>query len=227
MKYSLRHIVPLLLAMPAAAVAHPFGAPVADSALATMRGGIRLPDGTDVAIGVAIETQVNGVVALRTQFSTLQPGVQVFAGGRPAATGGAAAGGVATPIVGYDRNAAGTTITVAPVSTPVVLNIGGGGSLPAVPGTALAIQPNAAPVATALGNVSLRQMSGGFTAELTGNGFDIRQMIGQATGAVVQNTVNNQSISTATWISIDLHGVAVPANLASTLSSAARAVLVH
>ena len=215
-----------LLLLPVAPVAaHAFGTPVTDRELATMRGGIHLPDGTDVAIGVAIETQINGIVALRTQFSTLQPGVQVFAGGQPAtAAGTVMTGGSTLPIVTYDRNAAGTTITVAPVSDATALNISGSGSLPPPSGAPLALQPNAAPVATALGSVALRATSGSFTAELTGNGFDVQQMIGRATGAVVQNTVNNQSITTATWISIDLHGVAVPANLASTLASAARAV---
>lgn len=220
-------VIPLLTAVPVAA--NPFGAPVADSELATMRGGIRLPDGTDVAIGVAIETQINGIVALRTQFSTLQPGVQVYAGGSPATAGNTVVTGGApmSPIVDYERNAAGTQITVAPASDPIVVNLGGGGSLPSPQGSALAVVPNGAPVATAFGNVALRQTSSGFTAELAGTGFDVRQMVGQATGALVQNTVNNASISTATWISIDLHGIAVPANLASTLSSAARAVAVR
>lgn len=218
-------LLPLLAATPAAA--HPFGPPVTDRELATMRGGIRLPDGTDVAIGVAIETQVNGVVALRTQFSTLQPGVAVFAGGAPAIGGTAVAtGATSAPIVGYDRNAAGTTITVAPAATPVAVNLSGG-ALPPPDGAPLAVSPGGPAVATTLGNVTLRAASGGFTSELAGRGFDIEQSVGQFTGAVVRNTVDNQAITTSTWISINLQGVAVPANLASTLAAAARAVVVR
>lgn len=211
------------------AEAHPLGATITDYELATMRGGIRLPDGTDVAIGVAIETQVNGVVALRTQFSTSQPGVQVYAGGLPAtSTGAVAADSRSTaPVVDYSRNAAGTLITVAPAPTSAVLNVGTGGSLPPTVGTALAVQPNGTSVTTALGSVALRQTSGGFTSELMGNNFDVQQMIGQTTGAVIQNTGNNQAISTTTWISVDLRGIPVPSNLASTLTSAARAIVVH
>ena len=66
-----------------------------DTELAKMRGGIALPGGANVAIGIVIDTQVDGALALRTVFSTETPGVSAYAGSGATAIG---AGGVATSL---------------------------------------------------------------------------------------------------------------------------------
>ena len=224
MKYILTLLA--LFAAPVAASTLPFPVEVrvADAQLATMRGGIRLPGGADVAVGIAIETQVNGVLALRTQYSTEEPGARVYAGGvaaeAPAGDGMAPSG----PIITYDRNAAGATVTVTQGQPALAVSVGGSGGFPPAPGAPLPASVNGGPVATSLGTVSLAQDASGFTTTLTGPSLLVQQMIGRATGVVVANTANDQIINTQTWVSVDIVGFVQPSGLASSLAQAASAV---
>ncbi len=203
-------------------------AKVSDAALQTMRGGVELPGGLNVAIGIAIETRVDGMLALRTQFSTETPGIQVYAGGP--ATGATTAGGVAasgtTPTIQYDRNAIGTTVVLMPAATFNAINVGNGsgGSLPAATGSPLPVSVGGPGVATALGTVRLLGTATGNIAELAGPNLVIQQAIGQATGAIVANSGNNRAIDTATFVGIDVRGAIFPSGLTSSIESAAQAV---
>lgn len=226
----------LLFAATAALVATSAGAgsvfggaaPVSDAALQAMRGGIALPGGLNVAIGIAIETRVDGMLALRTQFSTETPGIQVYAGSPAVGTsaGGSAAAASTTPTIQYDRNAIGTTVVLMPAATFNAINVGNGaGSTIAAPaGSPLPVSVGGPGVATALGAVRLLGTATGNIAELAGPNLVIQQAIGQATGAIVANSGNNRAIDTATFVGIDVRGAIFPSGLTSSIERAAQAV---
>jgi len=204
-------------------------AKVSDATLQTMRGGVALPGGLNVAIGIAIETRVDGQLALRTQFSTETSGIQVYAGGSAAGTsaaGGVAAAARTSPSIQYDRNAIGTTMLLVPATTFNAINVGSGtgNSLPAATGTALPTSVGGPGVFTALGTVRLLGTATGNIAELAGPDLVIQQAIGQATGAIVANSANNRAIDTATFVSINVRGAIFPSGLTSSIESVAQAV---
>lgn len=67
---------------------------LADDQLDQLRGGFTLPNGMDIAIGIDIQTTVNGALALRTMMTNLGTGVPVLfvgEGGASASAGGASA----------------------------------------------------------------------------------------------------------------------------------------
>lgn len=204
-------------------------AKISDAALQTMRGGIELPGGLNVAIGIAIETRVDGLLALRTQFSTEAPGIQVYAGG-PAvamgAPGGTSAAAANTPAIQYDRNAIGTTVVLMPAATFNAINVGrgAGSTLPAPSGSPLPVSVGGPGVQTALGTVRLLGTATGNIAELAGPDLVIQQAIGQATGAIIANSGNNRAIDTATFVGINVRGAIFPSGLTSSIESAAQAV---
>lgn len=197
---------------------------VSDADLATMRGGIRLPSGADVAVGIAIETQVNGTLALRTQYSTEQSGVRVYAGGPALVQSDVSEESPPTPTIIYDRNAAGSTVTVASSQPALNVSMAPSGVLPPAPGEALPVAVDGRAVPTSLGNISLSQSASGFTTTLASPTLLVQQLIGNATGVVVANTANDQVINTQTWVSVDIQGFVPPPGLASTLAQAASAV---
>lgn len=223
----------LALAGPAAADL-PFGGVVSipEAALATMRGGILLSNGTNIAVGIALETRVDGVLALRTQYSTETPGIQVFASG----VTDAPAGGVVTVHAGnvniagstirIDRTAMGTTITTAPAIRVNQLRVSLGDAIspPADNATALALVPGGAAVPTALGMVRIIPSAGGTLVELAGRDLAIQQVIGQATGVIVANTANDRVIDTITTVNIDQRGTIFPSGLISALERVGQAV---
>jgi hypothetical protein len=197
---------------------------VPDAELAKMRGGIRLPNGAEVAVGIAIETQVNGTLALRTQYSSEQSGVRVYAGGPALVQSDAADGSPPTPTIIYDRNAAGSTVTVASSQPTLNVSMAPSGVLPPAAGEALPVAVDGSAVPTSLGNVSLSQSTSGFTTTLASPTLLVQQLIGNATGVVVANTANDQIINTQTWVSVDIQGFVPPPGLASSLAQAASAV---
>ncbi len=204
-------------------------AKVSDAALQTMRGGIALPGGLNIAIGIAIETRVDGVLALRTQFSTETPGIQVYAGGPWAgatASGSATAAAATSPTIQYDRNAIGTTVVLWPAATFNAVKVGSGaGANAPVPTMApLPVSVGGPGVATAFGTVRLLGTATGNIAELTGPDLVIQQAIGQATGAIIANSANNRAIDTATFVGIDVRGAIFPSGLTSSIEHAAQAV---
>lgn len=76
---SLRLLVAVTVSWPALAKDMPFNGAdaVDDGALDQMRGGIEMPNGLDVSIGIDIQTRVNGALVLRTTFSTESPQIAV------------------------------------------------------------------------------------------------------------------------------------------------------
>lgn len=76
----MRYLASLMLAVAAPAIGQEFdGRPaLTDTELSAMRGGFTLPGGVQVAIGIAIETRVDGTLALRTALN--DGGVTVDAG---------------------------------------------------------------------------------------------------------------------------------------------------
>jgi hypothetical protein len=66
-----------MAAVPARPAPFDDAARVDDATLDKLRGGVRLPDGTDVTVGVAIETRVNGELVLRTALNSEALGAQV------------------------------------------------------------------------------------------------------------------------------------------------------
>lgn len=61
-----------ILLWPATALASPFSSEVPDRTLATMRGGMALPGGLQVQMGVTTDTRINGEVVLRTVLTANQ-----------------------------------------------------------------------------------------------------------------------------------------------------------
>ena len=198
--------------------------PVPDLALAAMRGGILLANGTNVAIGIALETRVDGIVALRTQFSTETPGVQVFSGGSRPASDGTAMPEMRSPNlpdIRIVRNGIGTTIGVAPNVTLGQMRVSSAAAEAA--GTPLALDDNRSSV-TAFGTVQAMRTATGTIVRLTGPDLSIQQSIGQAIGTIVANTASNRVIDTVTAVNIDLRGMVVPAGMTSALEAVAIAV---
>ncbi|MGI4879703.1 MAG: hypothetical protein ACRYG4_19680 [Janthinobacterium lividum] len=202
-----------------------------DAQLAEMRGGILLPNGTSVVVGIALETRVDGMLALRTQFSTETPGVQVFAGGPgttivnlPETTIPGSQNGV--PEVRIDRGATGTVIGAVPATlvTTVRLGVGSDAEAARLPGVAVPVTENGPAIATALGAVRLVRTAGGTITELNGPNLAVQQLVGQATGTIVANTASNRVIDNATWVNVAVNGNLLPSGLTSSIESVAQAV---
>lgn len=73
-------VLALTFAMPASAQLFAGEAPLPDAQLAKERGRFTLPGGVRVAIGIAIETRLNGDLLLRTAVNSETPGVSVTQG---------------------------------------------------------------------------------------------------------------------------------------------------
>lgn len=208
----------------APAAASPFGDAVAlgDAELGAMRGGIQLPGGIMATIGVAIETRVDGRLAVRTQISSEAPGVSVFAGGPASAPDALTvrAGGGA-PDIRIERNNAGTVVTVTPTAPATTIRIG---AMPAPAGTPLALTPGGPGVATALGTVTLNQVNGGFVTELSGPTIAVRQLLGQAVGTIIANNADNRVIDTVTNIDVALTGQVLPGDIGASIGALFQAV---
>ncbi len=207
----------LLAALASAPVtANPFGdaAAVADTELGTMRGGIELPGGITAAIGVALETRVDGRLAVRTEISTEVPGVRVFADGVAARAGGTTVQAGGSPSISIARNGAGTTITVVPAMPVTPIRIGGTTASTSQP---LPLTPGGPGVTTALGTISLVEAPGGFVTQLSGPTIAVQQLLGQAVGTVVANNADNRVIDTVTNIDVTLMGQVLPGDIAANI----------
>jgi hypothetical protein len=193
----------------AGAAASPFrdAAVVGDDELGTMRGGVLLPNGLDVSVGIAIETRVDGMLALRTLFTT-EGGVQVFSGGeammRPQAVPTAAQASSGAPMLRIDRNGVGTTVVPAMTLPNVQVGVSRGAAAMPGGGAPLAVTPNGDAVGTPLGAVRLEQGDRGVSVVLSSPTLELRHLLGDATGVVVANTANNRAIDTVANVNIDL-----------------------
>jgi len=199
----------------------PFDAPrVGDGELATMRGGMELPNGLNVNIGIDLQTRVDGVLLLNTVYSSDGPsaGIHVYTASNPApfASHGASSSTVNATIATATPTSAAPTVVVqySPTGTSVqsipsapTTNVVIGGAPAAVDTTGQAAVPviiNGPTVTTSQGDYTLKSTSGGAIATFQSPSLTIQQAIGQATGSVVLNTANNRSIDTTGVVNIGL-----------------------
>lgn len=210
------------------------GPAVPDAALARMRGRLALPNGLDVAIGIDIQTRVDGVLVLHTIYASegAAPGVRVFTDGTDAQPLAPATVTVSSPAVPgapllvVDRSPTGTTIVPTESRAPTTVNLVNGD-----PGTWLdasgqipvPVTRNGPPVTIAPGAVTLTGDERGAVVTLDAPGLRIQQLIGQATGVVVANSGDNRTIETVSSVNVDLQGLSP--TLLSGVFAAQRAVL--
>lgn len=180
----------LLWGEPLAADQSPFAGArrLGDAELDRMRGGFVLPNGMDIAIGIQVDTLVNGVLALRTTLTANDVAqIKVFSGGDAAAPESATAG---IPVVRLGEVA-----------------MDGDGA----PGEQqITLVPNGPAAITQWGEVRLQQDERGAVVVLSGNTLELRHMIGTITGSTVANMANDRSIDTMVTVNLDLRDSAIP-----------------
>ena len=212
-----------------------FEAPrVPDAKLATMRGGLRLPNGLDVSIGIDIQTRVDGLLVLHTLYASDGPvsGTRVYTDGRdgdrlaPGTTVVTTSDTGGSPVIMTDRSPTGTTISVTPASGASTVNLVNGAQstwLTAQGQTEVPVTANGAPVTTGPGTFTLTTTDAGTIATLDTGDLRISHLVGQATGAVIANTANDRAIDTISSINVDLSNTA-PLLAASMFSNDALAL---
>ena len=182
---------------PAAAQSGPFDSArsVADDKLDEVRGGVLLPNGMDIGLGITVDTRIDGHLVLSTVLTMGDvTHLSVY-------TGGDAQG-----------QTTATVLLVPGPSGPSLVRITqDASSLPAVSGRQpIAVTPNGAPVETQWGTVQLAQSDTQSTVVLAGEGVELRQMIGAVTGALVANTGSNRVIDTMVTVDLDIRHSAIP-----------------
>lgn len=214
----------LALALLAAGSTNPPPAPVSpavpDRELATMRGGVMLPNGLNVAIGIDIQTRIDGVLALHTIFSSETPnGLRVFTDGTTSPIGVPGT----TVVTGGDRDWPGISVSRSPTGTTVVapgtgpatgINVIAGpttGWLDAAGQNPVPVVAGGPAIMAETGTIRLVADDRGAQVTLVTPTVEVRHLIGQATGAVIANTANDVSIDTVSTINVDLIGL--PAGL--------------
>jgi hypothetical protein len=201
-------IGPALIFLHAAAIqispAAPFEAgKVPDAVLAEQRGGIRLPNGIDVALSIDTTTALDGQIVLQTvtKIDLGAPVTRVFApaDGQPVASAAeSAAVLVGAPTVTYDRQN-GIRISGGP-AIPVSLSSGqAAGPQPQIAEGLQPIDP-ANPLTTDNGVVQ-RDVAG---VSLQGTDIRIVHLTGEAFGSAIANSGNDRAIDTLTTLSVDL-----------------------
>jgi hypothetical protein len=182
---------------PAAAQNGPFAGArtVADGALGDVRGGVLLPNGMDIGLGITVDTRIDGRLVLSTVLTMDDVAhLAVYTGG------GAQGQATATMLLVPGPNGPSLVrITQDAPSAPA-----GSGREP------VAVIPNGAPVETQWGSVQLAQSDTQSTVVLAGEGVELRHMIGAVTGALVANTGSNRVIDTMVTIDLDIRHSAIP-----------------
>lgn len=191
---------------------------VSDPELAEMRGGMVLPNGFDVAVGIDIQTRVDGMLLLHTIYTSAGPqvGTRIFTDGTnpvryapntvevttPASSG--------APTIIADRSPTGTTIwaTVAqPTATVNLVNDVQSTWLTAEGQAEVPVQQDGPAITAGPGTFTLKTGDNGAVAVLDTGSLQIQHLVGQATGAVIANTQNDRAIDTISSVSIDLQGI--------------------
>ncbi|RYF22802.1 MAG: hypothetical protein EOO77_03385 [Oxalobacteraceae bacterium] len=192
--------------------------PVSDPELETMRGGVQLPNGLNVAIGIDIQTRIDGVLALHTIYSSEGPnaGIRVFSDGTtsprtaPTNTAVTMGGDGAGPALVVARSPTGTTITPNTGGPATTVNLVSGptsGWLDAAGQTQIFVDANGASVPTSSGTVSFARNDRGAAITLVAPNVAVQHLVGQATGAVIANTGNDRVIDTVSSINVNLVGL--------------------
>jgi hypothetical protein len=184
--------------------------------LATLRGGVLLPNGLDISIGIDIQTLVNGQLALHTVLSTEAPtpfGLRVLNGGSassmpPTVTIPAAA--QSSPLLVLDRQSGSSSVAPTSASGPNttihVLNAPTD-TWPRYPDeNTVPVSPNGPSVTTPFGTVQITQDSRGAVVSLSDPTLLVQHLVGEASGVTVANTANNQVVQTQSAIDVDVHG---------------------
>ena len=191
---------------------------VPDRKLAIMRGGLRLPDGLDIGIGIDIQTRVNGALILHTIYSSDGPnaGIKVYTDGTSAASTApttvnvTAPATASAPTIIVDRAPTGTTVSAQTQSVPVNLNLVQGTPSTWLDGSGqnmVAVTPNGPAVSSEGNAIKLTTDSQSAAVTLDGPGLEIQHLVGQATGIVVANTGNDRVIDTVSSINVNLQGI--------------------
>ena len=186
--------------------------------LAAIRGGLLLPNGLAVTIGIDIQTRVNGSLALHTVYASegVATGVRVFRDGAapvPTAPATLTVSGGPTwgvPLLIVDRSPTGTTVLPSTQVPATTVNLVSGDQSTWLSGegqVAVPVTPDGPPVATPDGNVSLARTAAGTTVTLQSPTLLVRQLVGQGTGVVIANTADNQMIDTVSSVNVDLKGL--------------------
>lgn len=195
--------------------------PLPDAVLAEHRGGIRLPNGIDLALTVQTQTAVNGAIVLRTEFRLDQGAPQVTvltprSGDTVAAPAGAGQSGAMTgtlPTLQFDRFGAVTVLRGA-AGPAAAITAGGTSGLPDAPG--LQASDGSVPLTTDNGLVTTALQGANRTVNLQSLDYSVTHLVGGAFGSAVVNMGNDRTIATDTTLSIDLRN-AGPDVLGSTM----------
>ena len=193
------------------------GVAIPDHELATMRGGVLLPNGLTIAIGIDIQTRIDGVLALHTVYTSETPanGVRVFTDGTdsPRIAPGSATvvtGGGTTTNIDVSRSPTGTTVVAGTNGQPTTVNIVSGPTSTWLSGagqTSVPVVANGPAVSASSGLISLTENDRGARVTLSTPMLEVQHLVGQATGAVISNTGNDRSIDTISSINVNLVGV--------------------
>lgn len=199
------------------------GVPVPEPELATMRGGVALPNGLNVAIAIQTDTRVDGALLLRSVYRVDNgaPMLAVYApeaGSETRAPSTAtAAGSVPTGLtVRFDRQN-GTQFSALAGATPIVtISRGSATAGTDASSTPIALSPDGAAVAVPGGSLSLGALPNGQRVNLVGDGIEVSHLVGNAIGSIISNSGNDRVIDSSTTLGLDISG-ATAANLGSSM----------
>lgn len=191
---------------------------VPDRELAVMRGGLLLPDGLDIAIGIDIQTRLNGALILHTVYTSDGPntGIKVYTDGTtspsstPATVSVTTAAAASTPTIIVDRATTGTIVAAPAASAPVTVNLVQGAPSTWLSGSgqnSVPVTANGPAVSSEGNSIQLASNAQGAVVTLNGPGLEVQQLVGQATGVVVANTGNDRVIDTVSSINVNVQGI--------------------
>jgi hypothetical protein len=200
----------------------PVSQPVDDVALDRMRGGLLLPNGLDVAIGIDIQTWVDGSLTLHTVYASDGPqaGTRVYTDGTeatklaPGTTTVPGSSQMGMPLILTGRSPSGTVIAVGArdIQTVNILDappsnwLTGGGE------TLIPVRADGQPVTSDVGTITLTETGKGAQVLLKADDLEIRHLLGQATGVVIANTANDRIIESVSSVNIDLRDAPILAS---------------
>lgn len=181
---------------------------VPDAVLAEQRGGIRLPNGIDVALSVETRTALDGAIVLQTvvKIEDGPPVVTVYTAEEGELVELPARNVVSvreTATVIYDRQN-GIQI-ISPRQNPVVSISSSGSNTSAEIPSGLKAVDITNPVQVGNGILSAIGEGARTGVELRSSDLQIVHLTGNAFGSVIANSGSNRIIDTQTTIGIDLH----------------------
>lgn len=161
---------------------------VSDDTLAGMRGGMTLPNGMQVGLGIRMDSFVDGQLVLRSVLTPgSEDGLQIYTGGSDSAQSPQSQSS-STPVVTVTTGGTGGAGPLDDGAVPLDLQPGGMAETPA--GT-IRVEPDNA---------------GGAVVVLESPTLELRHLLGAATGQLIANSANNRQIDTITEINVDVQG---------------------